>query len=193
MLNSKLITSDYHEKYDKRNYLDPFSPLSLSWKKNSLMRSPACLYVCVSLLSTYGCLNQSLWNLAYRGTRAQLNGVLHWSLPTVCMSVGVSAISLLGNGSVYTFLLHQIQETKKNCWTHRFLCCPSCVKWEYVGLSVYHRIFPNQCLKQFRVVMKNSWKCLFPCDPCRINGKQAITSSQNFLFIIKLYFLIWLW
>jgi hypothetical protein len=54
-------------------------------------------------------------------------------------SVCVSPLSLLGNGSVNTFLRHRIHT--KNCWTPRFLC-----------------------------------------GPCRIKGKLAINSSQNFLF-----------
>jgi hypothetical protein len=41
-----------------------FSILSLFWKnKNTLIRSPFCLRVCVSPLLTFECLNQSLWNL----------------------------------------------------------------------------------------------------------------------------------
>jgi hypothetical protein len=44
----------------------------------------------------------------YHGTWAHLNGGLHKSLPSVCVSVCVSPLELLGNGSVYTFLLQRI-------------------------------------------------------------------------------------
>jgi hypothetical protein len=59
--------------------------------------------VCVSPLSTFQCLNQSLWKLVYtvyHGTWAHLNGVLHKSFSSVCVSVCVSLLSLQGNGSV---------------------------------------------------------------------------------------------
>jgi hypothetical protein len=45
--------------------------------------------------STFKCLNQSLWNLVW--TWAHLNGILHKSLTSVCVSACVSPLSLLGN------------------------------------------------------------------------------------------------
>jgi hypothetical protein len=47
----------------------------------------------------------------YHGVWAYLNGVLHKSFPSVCVSVCVSLLSLLGNGSVNTFPRQQIHAT----------------------------------------------------------------------------------
>jgi hypothetical protein len=54
-------------------------------------------------VKTCECINQSLLNLVcavHHGTCAYLKCVLHKSLPSVCMSVYVSLLSLLGTGSV---------------------------------------------------------------------------------------------
>jgi hypothetical protein len=57
--------------------------------------------VCVNpLLSTFEHLNQSLWNVVYHANGVHLNGVLHKSLPSVCVSLCVTLLSLQGNGSV---------------------------------------------------------------------------------------------
>jgi hypothetical protein len=67
--------------------------------------------VSVSLsLLTFECLNLSLW-YAYDGSWAHLNGVFHKPLSLVCTSVYVSVVSVLGNGSVNTFLRQQIHIT----------------------------------------------------------------------------------
>jgi hypothetical protein len=95
-------------------------------------------------LTTFQCLNQSVWNLIYHGTWAHLNGVLHKSLPLVCVLYVYPCISLLDNGSVKTLTRQTIlTQQQMNCWTRRFL-----------------------------------W------GPCRIKGKQAISSSQNFFLNI---------
>jgi hypothetical protein len=47
----------------------------------------------------------------YHGTWAHLNGVFHKSLPSVCVPVCVSLLSLLGNGSVKTFPGQRIYAT----------------------------------------------------------------------------------
>jgi hypothetical protein len=70
------------------------------------MRSPCFLCICESGC-LYACesLNQSLlnfWNL-HHGTWTHFNGVLHKSLPPVCVHVCASLISLLGNDSVNTY------------------------------------------------------------------------------------------
>jgi hypothetical protein len=67
------------------------SPLSLLLEdKSRLMGSPCCLCVSESHPLTFAFLNQSLWNsYVYHGNRAHLNGVLHKSLPSVCVFVCV--------------------------------------------------------------------------------------------------------
>jgi hypothetical protein len=87
------------------------------------------------------------------------------------MSACVSPVSLLDNGSVYTFPRQRIHETN-NCWTRRFLCGPCRMKWDSVGLSVYCHIVARQWLGK-------RWRHHFLCGPCRIKGKQAIRSFQN--------------
>jgi hypothetical protein len=150
------------------------------------MRSPCCQCVCVSPLSDFECLNQSLWNLVctvFHGTWAHLNGVLHKSLPSVCVSVFVSPLSLLGNGSLNTFPLQQIHQTKKNCWRRRFRCGPCRIKGEYVGLSVYPRIGAKPWLrKHVPAATKNSWGRRFLCRPCHTKEQSAVSSFKNFLF-----------
>jgi hypothetical protein len=68
--------------------------------------------LCVCLL--YQLLN-SRTNLyetwyVYHGTWAYLSGALHKCLPSVCVSVNVSLLSLLGNGKVYTFPRQRTRE-----------------------------------------------------------------------------------
>jgi hypothetical protein len=63
-------------------------------------------HVCIShSLSIFECLNESYetW-YAYHGNWAHLNGVLHKSFPSVCVSVCVSLLSLQGNCSVKCIL-----------------------------------------------------------------------------------------
>jgi hypothetical protein len=79
-----------------------------------LTRSSSCLCIYVSLLWTFECLNQYLWNLVctvYHGNWAHLNGILHKSLPSVCVSICISLLSLLCNSSVNTFPQQQIHAT----------------------------------------------------------------------------------
>jgi hypothetical protein len=64
------------------------SLLSLYWKNESRpMRSPCCLWI-PPILLIFECLKQSYetW-YACHGTCAHLNGVLHKSLPSICMCI----------------------------------------------------------------------------------------------------------
>jgi hypothetical protein len=76
---------------------------------------PVC--VSVSLLSAPKLLNA--WTDLYETWYVHImesepiNGVLHESLPSVCVSVCVSFLSLLGNGSVNTFPRKRIHTTIK--------------------------------------------------------------------------------
>jgi hypothetical protein len=113
-------TSVYSPHFRNSLYIF-FSFLSLL-SKSRLMRSLACLCVCVSPLSTVECLNQYLWNLV----------CISWKLSssqqrTVCLSVclyvypsylckataqlNASLISVLGNGSVNMFPRQRIHVT----------------------------------------------------------------------------------
>jgi hypothetical protein len=79
-------------------------------------------YVSVNLPPSE-CLNQSLRNLVCNhGTSANLNGIIHKFLPSVC----VSLLLLIGKDLVNTFPRQQIHATPKNCWANMF-----------VGKSVY--------------------------------------------------------
>jgi hypothetical protein len=62
----------------------------------------------------------------YHGTWAHFNGVLHISLPPVCMCI---PLSLLDNCSVKPLPRQRIQTQKlNNCWMRRFLCGPCFIK-----------------------------------------------------------------
>jgi hypothetical protein len=79
------------------------------------MRSPCSSCVHMSVCPLYQPLNTSTslyetWYL-YQNTWAHLNGVLHKSLPLVCVALCVSLQSLLGNGSVKTI---QRQRTRNS-------------------------------------------------------------------------------
>jgi hypothetical protein len=72
--------------------------------------------VCVSvnpppnqLMNAWTSLSETRY--VYHGTWAHLNGVLYKSLPSVCVPVCVSLLSLLGNGSVNTFPRQRIHAT----------------------------------------------------------------------------------
>jgi hypothetical protein len=92
-----------------------------------------CLCVSPSTL-TFECLNQYLWNLVC--TSWQLNsslcGVLHKSLPTVC----VSFLSLQDNGSVNTFLWQRIHTAIEESLNASF----------YVRSVSYHRVWGSVCV-----------------------------------------------
>jgi hypothetical protein len=74
--------------------------------KSRLMQSHSCRCVCVSLPSRFQ------W-CVYHGTWAHLSGLLHKSLPSVCVSVYECLLSFLGNGSVFTFPRQRIHGTKE--------------------------------------------------------------------------------
>jgi hypothetical protein len=64
------------------------SQLSLFWEIKGGLCNHHAVCVCVSLPSTFEWMNQSLWYFyVYHGTWAHLNGVLHKSLPLVCLYV----------------------------------------------------------------------------------------------------------
>jgi hypothetical protein len=66
------------------------------------MRSPCCLCLWNNPINFWmpESIFMKLGMYIYHGTWAHLNGVLHKSLPSVCASICISLLSLLGNGSV---------------------------------------------------------------------------------------------
>jgi hypothetical protein len=81
-----------------RHFKFIFSLLSSFWKKWKwlyaiTMLSPLCVHPRQLL---------NAWT-KYYDTWAHLNGILHKSLPSVCVSVCVSLLSLIGNGSVKSY------------------------------------------------------------------------------------------
>jgi hypothetical protein len=112
------------------------------------MRSPCSLCLRISPLPlTFECLNQSLqtW-FVYLGTWAHHNGVLHKSLPSVCVSVCMALLPLLGKGSVK--------------------CVPSFISRQHVPAQRIHatieEIFGRVCL----------WVCL--CIPLSLLGNNSV-------------------
>jgi hypothetical protein len=115
------------------------------------MRSPCCLCVYVSPLSTLNAwtIFYESWYI-YHGNWAYLSGLLNKFLPPVIVYV---LLSLLGNGSVKTLTRQRIHgQQQENCWTRCFLCGPchingkeaisseseseSLYDWQSVSLSV---------------------------------------------------------
>jgi hypothetical protein len=96
---------------DGRN-LSIFSLLSSFWKNKSRLchHHTVCVsqHVCIhpQLLNAWTNLYETSY--ADHGTWAYLNGVLHKSLPSACVSICVSLLSLLGNGSVRTLTRQRI-------------------------------------------------------------------------------------
>jgi hypothetical protein len=51
-----------------------------------------------------------------------------------------------------------------------------------MGLSVYPIVARQRLSKHVPAATKNCCRLCFLCGPCRIKGKEAISSSNNFLF-----------
>jgi hypothetical protein len=86
---SKHIYIQYINDHISPNIRRVFSLLSLFWKyKNTPMRSP-CMCVCIppphQLLYGWTSLYEAWY--VYHGTWAHLNGAIHKSLPSVCVSI----------------------------------------------------------------------------------------------------------
>jgi hypothetical protein len=67
--------------------------------------------------------------------------------------------------------IHEMQETKKNCWTRCFLCGPCSIKGESVGLSAYPFIVARQWQGKHVPEARNNWRRPFLCGPYGIKGK----------------------
>jgi hypothetical protein len=92
-------------------------------------------------------------------------------------------LSLLGNGTVNTFPRQKrviggfvfysvLVVSKKSLWVSL-----------YIPLS----LLGNGAVNTFPRQKKNNWRLCFLCDPCRMNGKQAISSYQNFLLHYRVF------
>jgi hypothetical protein len=103
-------------------------PLSLFRKnKSRLMRSPCCVCACVCPISAFECLNQSLWKLVCTSwTWANLNGVLHKSLTSVCVCMCIPPI-------VARQRLDKHVAATRNCWRCRFLCGVCVVSYQAIN------------------------------------------------------------
>jgi hypothetical protein len=103
----------------------------------------------------------------------------HKSLPSVCVFVCVSSLSLVGNGFVKSSPRQRIHETK-NCWTCCLLSGP-CIKGVRVGLCLLLSLrgngsvntYPRQLLIVGGVVL---------CEVHVVSEENRIF-SQNFLLI----------
>jgi hypothetical protein len=112
------------------------------------MRSPSCLCACVSpyqLLNSWTNLDET-WYVCH-GTYTHLNGVLHKSLPSVCVSV---CVSLVGTRSIncipHSVARQRLREDvpaatntlnrRRIFWTLHFLCGSCLMEGECVGLSL---------------------------------------------------------
>jgi hypothetical protein len=90
----------------------------------------------------------------------------------ISLCVCVSPLSLIGNGSLNSFLWWGIHKTKKNCWTCHFLWDPYKVKEGSVCLSLYRFIVTREWLgEHFLTAMKNCWRHRFLWGLCHVEGK----------------------
>jgi hypothetical protein len=132
------------------------------------MRSLCCLYVCVSVYPPYQLFNAwrnpcETW-FVHHSTWAHLNYFLRKSLPSICVFVCVSVLSLLGNGSVkcihpfgarqwlgkHFHTANEYTQQWKNYSMRHFLWGPCLIKGGYVGLSMYLlSLLNNNSVKTF--------------------------------------------
>jgi hypothetical protein len=89
----------------------------------------------------------------YHATWARLNGVLHKSLPSVCVSVFVSPITLLGNNTVKTSPFFAKQRLGKNVTAS-------------TNTRNSNRIVRRVVFSEFRVVSKESRRLVLPRTSC---------------------------
>jgi hypothetical protein len=72
----------------------------------------------------------------YHGTWAHLNGILDKYLPSICLSVNVSPLSLLGNGSVNTFPSARKKPNNRNIIGRMVFCVVRVVSKEILWISL---------------------------------------------------------
>jgi hypothetical protein len=117
---------------------------------------------------------------------ANLNGVIHKSLPSVCVSVCVSLLSLLGKCSLkYTpsFVARQRLEKHVPAASLEALLDASfsmqsmSIKGKSVGLCIHLTLLGNNSVKNFPRQRRIVGGVVFSAA----KGKQAISSSHKFL------------
>jgi hypothetical protein len=96
----------------------------------------------------------------YHGTWAQLNGVLHKPFPSVCVSVCVSPLLLLGNASVNAFSRQRIQATIEELLDASFSMLSIQFKGVSVGLCIPRLAARQRLGKHVPVAKKNCWRHL---------------------------------
>jgi hypothetical protein len=140
-------------------------------------RSP-CLCICLPLLwilNTWT--NFYVTWYVHHGTSVHLNGVLNKSLPSVCVTVCVSSLSLLGNGSVNTFPQRRIHATIEELSDASFSmrCLPYQRRF---CVSAFPPIVAKQRPgKHIPAARKDCWRRRFLGRPRRIKRNQDIGSS----------------
>jgi hypothetical protein len=143
-----------------------------------------CLY---PPTQTFQCLNQSLWNLlctVYHDTWAHLNGVLHIYLSSVCASVWISDLSLLGNGSVNTFPRQRIHATIE-LLDASFSVRSASYQRRVCG-SVYPAVIGQRLGKHVPAATNNCCR-RFLCSPCLIKAKRVISSSKKLFLLCNIW------
>jgi hypothetical protein len=88
-------------------------------------------------------------------TRAHLNGVLHRSLPSICVCISIPLIVARQRPG------RHVPAAKKNCWRRRFLCGPCRTEEESVSLSVYHPMVAKQRLGKHVPTVTNNFGASF--------------------------------
>jgi hypothetical protein len=109
------LRSNQTRSRTRERELERREDIRLVFKKIKLGLWDHICYLCLCKLSSplaFEWLNQfyETWYV-YHGTWAHLSGVLHKSLPSVCVSICIFAIPLLGIGCVNTFSRQRIHAT----------------------------------------------------------------------------------
>jgi hypothetical protein len=157
-----------------------------------------CVCLCITayqLLNVWTNLYET-WYL-YNDNWAHLNGVLHKSLPSVCVSVCVSLVSLQGNGSVKfipPFSARQrlgkhvpaAKNTSNNIRIVKRVISYAVRVLSQESLWVCPCIPLSLLGKDIPAATKDCWRRRFLCGPCRKKGKWVISSSQNKLLFLWL-------
>jgi hypothetical protein len=147
------------------------------------MLSSCCLYISPYQLLN-ACTNLYETWYAYRWNWAHLNGVLHKTLPSVCVCMCIDPVvakQRLGRHvSATTNTRHST--SKRIVWPVIFYAVRVLLKESlWVCLCIPLSLLGKTLGNNVAAATKNCWRCRFLRGPWRIDGKWAISSSWNVL------------
>jgi hypothetical protein len=106
------------------------------------MRLPCCLLSIYPPLSTFECLNHSIWNLVCISWHLSPSQWRTSYIPPISQCIRIFIpLSLLGNGLTKTLPRQRVHAQQQNCWTRRFLCGSCPIKGKSGISSPHHFLF----------------------------------------------------